>query len=97
MVSWYPTLCVFFTAWLPNGYQKIRETIGAVGAAKMVISVWLPNGYQGNFFAGKGSFFSCFRANFQLFCPMQGALYRAEWPKKPQKAFKTGRKAPKTG
>ena len=70
-------LCVFFTAWLPNGYQKIWETIGAVGAAKMVISVWLPNGYQGNFFERKGSLFSCFRSISQLFRPMQGALYFA--------------------
>ena len=90
-------LCVFFTAWLPNGYQKIWETIGAVGTAKMVISVWLPNGYQGNFFERKGSLFSCFEAIFQLFWSMQGALYRAEWPKKSPKALKTGRKAPKTG
>ena len=95
--GWYPNFCVFFTAWLPNGYQKRRETIGAVGAAKMVISVCLPNGYQGNFFERKGSLFSCFGAIFQLFRPMQGALYRAEWPKKSPKALKTGRRAPKTG
>ena len=68
--GWYPVFCVFFTAWLPNGYQKRRETIGAVGAAKMVISVWLPNGYQGNFFERKGSLFSCFEAIFQLFWSM---------------------------
>ena len=95
--GWYPNFCVFFTAWLPNGYQKRRESVGAVETGKMENPVWLPNGYQGNFFGRKGSPFCFFRPFFQPFRPLQGALYWADWPKKSPKALKTGRKAPKPG
>ena len=95
--GWYPNLCVFSTAWLPNGYQNKRETVGAVGAGKMENPVWLPDGYQGNFFGRKGSPFCVFHPFSQPFRPVQGALYWADWPKKSPKALKTGRKAPKPG